>query len=147
MSQILKERDELKYTESNKSKRKGKKKKSVIKKIIIVLLILMILGGGTLAFLLYGPYSGFREWYITSAMTTMTHQWLAYLFYDDDTINEVLGKNRVDEIEEDTDLNTIVISSEEKKETKYENEYEKQILEKDEGNNDYKIIEISGKRI
>ncbi len=145
MSQILKERDELKYTESNKSKRKGKKKKSVIKKIIIVLLILMILGGGTLAFLLYGPYSGFREWYITSAMTTMTHQWLAYLFYDDDTINEVLGKNRVDEIEEDTDLNTIVISSEEKKETKYENEYEKQILEKDEGNNDYKIIEISGK--
>lgn len=145
MSQILKERDELKYTESNKSKRKEKKKKSVIKKIIIVLLILMILGGGTLAFLLYGPYSGFREWYITSAMTTMTHQWLAYLFYDDNTINEVLGKNRVDEIEEDTDLNTIVISSEEKKETKYENEYEKQILEKDEGNNDYKIIEISGK--
>ena len=145
MSQILKEREEIKKEQRNYPKRK--KKSNILKTILITIIILIVLGTGTFAFLLYGPYSGFREWLITSAMTTMTHQWIAYIFYDEDTVESILGSNRVEEIIEDTDVETIVIGIEEKMETKpvYANEYEKQILEKDEGNDDYKLIEISGK--
>ena len=51
-----------------------------------------------LVFLLYGPFIGFREWLVTTAMTTMTHQYLATWFYDDDTIQYILNKNKVEEI-------------------------------------------------
>ena len=105
----------------------------------------MILGIGTVIFLLYGPYSGFREWLITTAMTTMRHQYLATWFYDDETIQEVLAKNKVQEVNEITDTNTIVVNKSENTEIEYANEYERAVLEKDPGNDDYKIIEIEGK--
>ena len=76
-----------------------KEKKQLWKKILLIFAILMILGIGTVIFLLYGPYSGFREWLITTAMTTMRHQYLATWFYDDETIQEVLAKNKVQEVE------------------------------------------------
>ena len=127
----------------NKTKENKPKKKNIAKKILLTLLILFVIGASSLGILLYGPYNGFRDWLITSAMTTMTHQWIAYLFYDEDTINAVMASNRVDEIQEDTDTNAIVIGVQE--ETTYENEYEKAILEKKNPSDTYKIIEIEGK--
>ena len=94
--------------------------------------------------LLYGPWSNFREWLITTAMTTMTHQYYATWFYDDDVINDVLNRNKIVEINEDTDINSINFAV--SKEIEYANEYEKQILERDSKNNDYKIIEINEKK-
>ena len=131
--------------EKNKSNKdyKRKKKGNVLKKIFITLCILAILGVGSLGFLLYGPYHGFRDWLITTAMTTMTHQWIAYLFYSQDTIDEVMANNKVDEIVEDTDKDAIVVGMEEIKE--YANEYEKAVLEKEHPSDKYKIINISGK--
>ena len=61
-------------------------------------------------------------------MTTMRHQYFATWFYDDETIQEVLQKNRVQEVDEITDTNTVVIDKTEKKE--YANEYERAVLEK-----------------
>lgn len=42
-------------------KEKNKKSKKIWLRILIALIILGILGTSTLAFLLYGPYSGFRD--------------------------------------------------------------------------------------
>lgn len=131
-------------TQKKKSK-KNKKSKGIIKKILIIIAILIVIGVSTLGILLYGPYNGFRDWLITSAMTTMTHQWIAYLFYDEDTINAVMASNRVDEVREDTDTNAIVVGVSEEPEKTYENEYEKAILEKNNPSDTYKIIEIEGK--
>ena len=79
-------------------------------------------------------------------MTTMSHQYLATWFYDDETIEAVLASNKVEEIDEITDTNmTVVISKSQSSKIEYENEYERQILEKDPNNKDYKIIEIEGK--
>ena len=128
-----------------KKSKKNKKSKGIIKKILITIAILMVIGVSTLGILLYGPYNGFRDWLITSAMTTMTHQWIAYLFYDEDTINAVMASNRVDEVQEDTDTNAIVVGVSEEPEKTYENEYEKAILEKNNPSDTYKIIEIEGK--
>ena len=124
-----------------KDKDKKKKKKNW-KKILLIFLIIIILGVCSGVFLLYGPYSGFRDWLITTAMTTMTHQYLATWFYDDDTINAVLDKNKVKEVNEVTDTNTIVINKT-ATQKEYENEYEREILERD-ANADYKIINIKG---
>lgn len=147
----IKVRKEVKEEPSKNKKPKKKKKNNIAKKILIVLAILAVIGGSTVGILLYGPYNGFRDWLITSAMTTMTHQWIAYVFYDEDTINAVMSSNRVDEIQEDTDTNAIVIGVNEKEENSkpqekvYENEYEKAILEKEKPDDTYKIIEINGK--
>lgn len=139
-----KEYDEIDEVPKALRKDKKEKKKKNWKKIWLVLIILAIIGVSSGGFLLYGPYSGFRDWLITTAMTTMTHQYLATWFYDDATINEVLSKNKVSEVDEITNTNTIVINTtSESKE--YANKYEKAILEKDPNNEDYKIIEIKGK--
>ena len=136
----MEKNEEIKNEKTNK---KGKKK--ILKRVLIILAILMFIGIATVLFLLYGPYSGFREWLITTAMTTRSHQYLATWFYDDETINEVLSKNRVQEVDEITDSSLTVILDDEDKKTEYANEYERAVLEKDPGNEDYKIIEIEGK--
>lgn len=123
---------------------KNKKKKRNWKRIWLVLVIFAIIGVSSGGFLLYGPYSGFRDWLITTAMTTMTHQYFATWFYDDETIQEVLAKNKVEETDEITNTNTILINQTSSKK-EYANEYERAILEKDPNNDDYKIIEIEGK--
>ena len=119
------------------------KRKSKVKSVFSILFVLGTIGICSFLFLLYGPISSFRDWLITTAMTTMKHQYLATTFYTDDVINYVLSKNKV--IEVDGSSNPDLISTDSSKATTYKNQYEREILERDKDNNDYKIIEISGK--
>lgn len=57
--------------------------------------------------ILYGPYTGFRNWLITTAMSTKSHQYFCQWFYSDETIEEVMGANYVDEVDEKTDVDLI----------------------------------------
>lgn len=147
--EIKTEREELKRSrrERKNEKKENGKKYTTGQKVKIVfthLFRLGIVGIIAVLVLLYGPYNGFRDWLITTAMTTMTHQYLATWFYDDDVINSVLDKNKVVETNETTDTSLIKTNSHSLSKN-YENEYEKQILERDSKNNDYKIINITGK--
>ena len=135
--------------EEKKSKNKGKKKSKTKKRNIVSNIFTFLFSLGTVGivlvlFLLYGPYSGFRNWLVTTAMTTMTHQYLATWFYDDDVIKYVMDNNKVIETGETTDANAITVGKNTTK-TTYKNEYEKAILERDPENNDYKIVEINEK--
>ena len=88
-------------------------------------------------FTLYGPMTGFKEWLITTAMPTMNHQKYCKWFYNDSEIDDVMSKNYIIESGESTDASLI-----NKKETvEYKNEYERQILEHEEGEK-YKVIEL-----
>jgi exopolysaccharide biosynthesis protein len=127
------------------SKKKKKKKGSKVAAVFSVLFSLGTIGIIVVLFLLYGPYNGFRDWLVTTAMTTMTHQYFATWFYDDKTIEYILDNNKVVELDEDTDTSLIDTNATASQVTEYENEYERAILERDPDNNDYKIIEISGK--
>ena len=129
-------------------------KKQTGKKVLLVFIILAIIGTASGGILLYGPWAGFRDWLITTAMTTMTHQYFATWFYDDDTIQDSLNKNKVQETDEITDTDVIIVNKTEEPKEEYANEYEKQILaknlDKEEYNiyadeEDYRIIEIEGK--
>ena len=146
--EIKSEREELKRAkrERKNGKKEDKEKYTTGNKVKIVfthLFRLGIIGIIAVLVLLYGPYNGFRDWLVTTAMTTMTHQYFATWFYDDEVINSVLGKNKVVESNETTDISQI--DTDDNKTTEYANEYERQILERDEKNNDYKIINITGK--
>ncbi len=136
---------EVKNNSSRKSK-KSKKEDNWVSKLFTVLFTLGTLGIIVVLTLLYGPWNGFREWLVTTAMTTMTHQYFATWFYDDETIDYIIDKNKIVEIDEETDVNAINTEKLAEKVVEYENEYERAILERDPKNNDYKIIEISEKK-
>ena len=121
-------------------KKKKKHKKSHINGWFYTFVVIDILAIAAL-FIIYGPFSFFRDFWITSAMTTMTHHYLAETFYTEETIKETLNKNYVEIISTNTDSNQIVFSD--SKDTGvYESEYEEQILKRDEGNDLYKVFKI-----
>lgn len=111
-------------------------------KKIVISLFGSIIGIVLLAiFILYGPISYFRELLITTAMSTMHHQYLATFFYDDDTINEVLKKHKINVASEISNPDLIKIKKYKKIEN-YEDEIEKEILTKDKNNDLFKVIKI-----
>lgn len=128
--------------EEKPKKKKERKKMGKLKKVLLAFLIMILLGVGSGLFLLYGPWPWFRETLITTAMTTMNHQYLATWFYDDETIQKVLNNHAVIESGEETDTSQIVISDVPNNITVYESIYEEQILKKDPDNDLYKIVEI-----
>ena len=127
---------------SKKNKKSSKKLKIWQKLLVILICILMVLGS-ILAFFLYGPYPKFREWLITTAMTTMNHQYIAKIFYSDKTIDSVLKKNYIKESGESTDTSQVTFVDYSKTKVMYKNKYEKEILTKDKGNDLYKLININ----
>lgn len=122
-------------------KKEKRKEKKLIIKIVIAL---FTLGSSLSLFLFYGPISGFRNFWITSAMTSMSHQYLATWFYNDDVINEVLSNNHIIEVDENSNPDLIDFKDYDTDAKIYQNEFEKQILIKDPGNDLYKVIEVSG---
>ena len=123
---------------------KRTKKNKLIKNFINCVVYAFIIGILFVFFLMYGPYNKFREWYITTAMTTMSHQYLATYFYNSNTINDVLNKNKIEELNLITDPTLITTMSTTANVT-YTNEYEKEIFQKDMSHPDYKIIKLKGK--
>ncbi|MBR2290274.1 MAG: phosphodiester glycosidase family protein [Clostridia bacterium] len=90
---------------------------------------------------------GFREWLITTAMSTRSHQFLATMFYSDKMIEEVLTRNSISDFDFTSDLDNVQFIDYSKLEiSEFENEYEKQILESIDFENGYKIVEIKGEK-
>ena len=129
-------------TEDIKKEKKPKKMKLWQIIVVIIICLALVIGSG-LAFLLYGPYPNFRNWLITTAMTTMNHKYLATWFYDAETINTVMQDNYVRESNEDVDLNAISFVDYSNARVMYKNKYEKEILTHEEGAS-YKLINIDG---
>lgn len=120
--------------------KKMSKKKKIILSILGSFITLIIF----IIFLLYGPINYFRELLITTAMSTMNHQYLATFFYDDETINKVLKKHKVIESGEISNPDLIEIKKYDDLD-EYDDEIERQILEKDKDNDLYKLIKIKEK--
>ncbi len=61
------------------------------RKIVAIICILYIVAFSSFLFLFYGPINSFKEFWITSAMTTMNHQYLATWIYSEEYIQTVLA--------------------------------------------------------
>lgn len=88
----------------------------------------------------YGPIDYAKVFWITTAMETANHQYLANIFYSENTIKEVMSSNYLIELEDDTDISSISIGKPEKV-TSFTSVYEKEILDHDE-NEVYKLIQF-----
>lgn len=120
-------------------KRKSKKKdKRILKRTILFILLDLFAIAGFI--MMYGPWNKIRNLYVTTAMTTFEHQWLAKVFYSDKTIEKIVNSNYFTTLKENANTDDIVIDTKEKK--NYRNKYEKELLTRDAGNDLYKVLEI-----
>ena len=112
------------------------------RKVIIIVCSAYLLLFLSFSFLFYGPINSFKEFWITSAMTTMNHRYLATCIYSDEYIQKVLENNSIIEVNEVSDPNQIKFHK--YTSTIYKNEYDKEILSHEKGAL-YKVINVSGK--
>ena len=91
-------------------------------------------------FIMYGPWNYVRNLFVTTAMNTMEHQYLAKIFYSDEKIEKIMNGNYFVTITENANTDDIVINTKEK--DKYKNEYEKELLTREPGNDLYKVINL-----
>ena len=134
-----------KEDKKEKQEEKPKKKKIGKLKIFGIFCLTMIaIGLVTVNVLLYGPNYKFRDWLVTNAMTTLHHKYLATWFYSDEEIDEVMSRNRVVEVDQNTNTDLIRVGDippASQTDVVYANEYEREILEREE-EQDYKLIEL-----
>jgi exopolysaccharide biosynthesis protein len=120
-----------------KKRKKKEKKKSIKLVILFIILDLLAIGGFVM---MYGPWDAVRNFYITTAMKTKDPQYLARVFYNEKTINDVVNSNYFIEIKEKVNLDDVIIDTSPK--ASYANKYDEEVLTRSEGNNDYKIINL-----
>lgn len=132
--------EDKKQPKKEKKTKKKKKDKKKSKKWVITFGILDVLAIVCI-FLMYGPISYFRNLWVTSAMTTMTHKYLAYIFFNQEQIDDIMSNNIVIEVEGETNKEEIEFEEEV---IVYSSPEEEQILKRDEGNDVYKVIDIEG---
>ncbi len=114
-------------------------KKKKIKKFTIVCIIMDLLAIGGFI-MMYGPWDTIRNLYVTTAMKTKDHKYFANIFYNDETISNIIDNNYFIEIKEEVILDDIIIDTSPK--SSYKNKYDEEILTRTPGNDDYKIINI-----
>lgn len=120
-----------------KIKKKQKNKLWTILTILFAIGDLIAIGGFVL---MYGPWDYFQNLFVTTAMKTRSHKYLAYVFYSEEKVEQIMNSNYFIKIDEDVNLDDIVIDTSEK--NKYKDEYEKELLTREPGNDSYKVLDV-----
>ncbi len=120
----------------------GKKLKKMLASFLYAFAVFYVGAAYFIVTILYYPGSAFKDWLITTAMTTMRHQYFATWFYDDYEINRTLSENMVIESGEDTDPDLIEFTEPDFNAQTYKNAFEKQILTRENEDDVYKIIDL-----
>lgn len=89
--------------------KKNKKKKKILRKIILVFEILYIFFYIGYIIVFHSPYTYLRDLWVTTAMSTMSHQWLAYMFVSPEDIAKIMNANKVLKPAEKINLDNIDI--------------------------------------
>ena len=110
-----------------------------MKKLTITFIILDILVA-ICFFVVYGPFESFRNTIITTAIKTKTHDYIAYTFYSEDKVKEVLDLNSFVPLTDNVNLDEIVIDTSPR--DTYDNKYDEEILTRTPGNENYKYIKV-----
>ena len=119
--------------------KKKKLEKNKINKSTILFIFLDICAA-LCFFIMYGPYSYVRNLYVTTAMQTRNHQYLANVFYSDEKIDNIMDSNYFISVNEDVNLDNIIIDTSEK--VTYKDEYEEELLTRDPDNDLYKVLNV-----
>lgn len=85
-------------------------KKSIKYILLFILFQVIFVPVLVMSLIYYGPFKAVREMLVTTAMNTMTHQYFATMFLDQEEIDEIIARNRPSEEIGNQDLNDIKIS-------------------------------------
>ena len=118
---------------------KNKKNKKSLTILTIIFAIADILAIACFV-IMYGPWTYFQNLFVTTAMKTRSHQYLAYVFYTEEKVNSIMNSNYFITVDEDVNLEDIVIDTSEK--TSYKDKYEEELLTRDPGNDSYKVLDV-----
>jgi len=77
--------------------------------LIVVVIQICLLVVFDIPMVMYGPFSTLRTIYVTTAMTTMSHQYLAKIFLSDNKIKIIMDNNKADFEGKTTDITAINI--------------------------------------
>lgn len=101
--------------------------------VLTALIVMIPLTIFSIFYIPFKPFIELRNLYIGTAMTTYSHQWLATLFFSEETINDVMSKYVPPEL----DINTVKLDVYTKKENKI------QIFDISNSNYSGKLLKIS----
>lgn len=90
--------------------------------------------------MVYGPFNQVRDFWVTTAMATANHKYLAYTFYSVDKVDQIMKENYYVPLEEETNVNEVTIGMTETP-SNFVSVYEQQILDRD-PDDLYKLIEF-----
>ena len=122
---------------SKKRKTKKKIRLSKFTYFVISLDILVVIA----LVIIYTPVVSFKNFWIPTAMTTMSHKYLAYMLYSEKSVNKVMNENYIIGVNEKVNLDDIVIDTNSSN-RRYTSKYEKEMFQKDPDNDVYKIIRL-----
>lgn len=117
----------------------SRRKKNKIYKTTILFILLDLIVAWCF-FMMYGPWSYVRNLFVTTAMQTRSHQYLAKVFYSDEKISEIQNSNYFIAITEEVNTEEIEINTGEK--TKYKDEYEEELFTRANPDDLYKVIDV-----
>ena len=109
-----------------KKERKPRRQLSWLSRILLIVDVIALV----CFTVVYGPFEYIREWYVMTAVTSGKHKYLAYIFYNDKTIADVMNRNRIIYSGETTNPDLINVVDNPNTGV-YANAYEKQVLEHD----------------
>lgn len=120
-----------------------KKKNKKNNKLWTILTILFAIGdiiAITGFVVMYGPWTYFQNLFVTTAMKTRSHQYLANVFYSEEKVKSIMASNYFITIKEEVNLDDIIIDTKEK--DTYKDEYEEELLTREPGNDSYKVLNV-----
>lgn len=120
-----------------KIKNNKKKKGLTILTILFVIADILAIAGFVM---MYGPWTYFQNLFVTTAMKTRSHQYLAEVFYSKEKIESIMSSNYFITINEDVNLDDIIIDTSEK--SSYKDKYEEELFTRDPGNDSYKVLNV-----
>lgn len=85
-----------------------KKPLKIILRVIISIVILLFIA---FMIIFHSPYTTLKELWVTTAMQTMNHKYLAYWFVSDEEIAEIMNRNKVLEPTETINLDNITTNA------------------------------------
>ncbi|MGE5329097.1 MAG: phosphodiester glycosidase family protein [Deltaproteobacteria bacterium] len=80
-----------------KEYKKTKIKKVLQKYILYPFIFILFFSVTSILIIFHSPFTDLKELYVTTAMTTMTQQYLARIFVSDEEINRIMEKNKIDD--------------------------------------------------
>lgn len=123
---------------------KKKEKKVKIKKkkrIHFFTILVALMDVVVIAALVIINSAEFKAFWIPTAMTTMSHKYLAYTLYDEATVNKIMNENYLEQVTDEVNLDDVVIGDFTTKKH-YASKYEEELYTKTPGNDLYKIIRL-----